>query len=61
MKILSMPHSLRFLRAGARNLALLTALVGALAWQPAQALRIKEVAAVQGVRSNQLSGYGLVV
>jgi len=28
---------------------------------PAQALRIKEVAAVQGVRSNQLSGYGLVV
>ena len=56
-----MPHSLRFLRAGARNLALLTALVGALAWQPAQALRIKEVAAVQGVRSNQLSGYGLVV
>lgn len=61
MKILSMPHFLRFLRAGARNLALLTALVGALAWQPAQALRIKEVAAVQGVRSNQLSGYGLVV
>ena len=61
MKILSLPPSLRFLRAGARNLALLTALVGALAWQPAQALRIKEVAAVQGVRSNQLSGYGLVV
>src|SRR5574344_1775402 len=61
MKILSMPHSLRFSRAGARNLALLTALVGALAWQPAQALRIKEVASVQGVRSNQLSGYGLVV
>ena len=28
---------------------------------PAQALRIKEVAAVQGVRNNQLSGYGLVV
>ena len=34
----------------------------ALAWAaPAQALRIKEIAAVQGVRSNQLSGYGLVV
>ena len=33
-----------------------------LAWAlPAQALRIKEVAAVQGVRNNQLSGYGLVV
>ena len=26
-----------------------------------QALRIKEVAAVQGVRSNQLTGYGLIV
>jgi len=34
----------------------------ALAWAlPAQAARIKEIAAVQGVRSNQLSGYGLVV
>lgn len=30
------------------------------AW-PAHALRIKEIAAVQGVRSNQLTGYGLVV
>ncbi|MDH0383030.1 flagellar basal body P-ring protein FlgI [Comamonas aquatica] len=28
---------------------------------PAHALRIKEVASVQGVRSNQLTGYGLVV
>ncbi|MDO9159451.1 MAG: flagellar basal body P-ring protein FlgI, partial [Burkholderiaceae bacterium] len=27
----------------------------------AQSMRIKEVAAVQGVRSNQLTGYGLVV
>ena len=35
-------------------LALCTAL-------PAQALRLKEVAAVQGVRTNQLTGYGLVV
>ncbi len=35
-------------------LALATAL-------PAHALRVKEVAAVQGVRSNQLTGYGLVV
>ncbi|MBL8306362.1 MAG: flagellar basal body P-ring protein FlgI [Rubrivivax sp.] len=33
----------------------------ALALLPAQAVRIKEVAAVQGVRSNQLTGYGLVV
>jgi flagellar P-ring protein precursor FlgI len=30
-------------------------------WWPAHAARIKEVAAVQGVRSNQLVGYGLVV
>jgi flagellar P-ring protein precursor FlgI len=28
---------------------------------PAHAVRIKEVAAVQGVRNNQLTGYGLVV
>jgi flagellar P-ring protein precursor FlgI len=28
---------------------------------PAQAMRIKEVASVQGVRSNALTGYGLVV
>jgi flagellar P-ring protein precursor FlgI len=28
---------------------------------PAHALRIKEIAGVQGVRSNQLTGYGLVV
>ncbi|WP_395698996.1 flagellar basal body P-ring protein FlgI [Aquabacterium sp.] len=30
-------------------------------WWPAQAARIKELASVQGVRSNQLTGYGLVV
>jgi flagellar P-ring protein precursor FlgI len=36
---------------------------GLLAGAPAQAqsIRVKEVAAVQGVRSNQLTGYGLVV
>jgi flagellar P-ring protein precursor FlgI len=28
---------------------------------PASAMRIKDVAAVQGVRSNQLTGYGLVI
>ncbi|WPB57736.1 flagellar basal body P-ring protein FlgI [Xylophilus sp. GOD-11R] len=32
-----------------------------LAQMPAQAMRIKEVAAVQGVRTNQLTGYGLVI
>ncbi|WP_171020149.1 flagellar basal body P-ring protein FlgI [Hydrogenophaga sp. 2FB] len=38
-------------------------LCGVLACWPAtaQAIRIKEIAAVQGVRSNQLTGYGLVV
>ena len=50
------------LRPVARWLApcavLLAALFTAL---PASALRIKEVAAVQGVRSNQLTGYGLIV
>nr|WP_316640356.1 flagellar basal body P-ring protein FlgI [uncultured Roseateles sp.] len=30
-------------------------------WWPAQAARLKEVANVQGVRSNPLTGYGLVV
>ena len=43
-----------------RFAALLAVLLAAAAL-PAHALRIKEVAAVQGVRSNQLSGYGLVV
>ncbi|WP_290872465.1 flagellar basal body P-ring protein FlgI, partial [Aquabacterium sp.] len=28
---------------------------------PAQAVRLKEIAAIQGVRSNQLMGYGLIV
>ena len=47
-----------------RSTILLAALVAsaALWWPlPAQAARIKEVASVQGVRSNQLVGYGLVV
>ncbi|RQO81099.1 flagellar basal body P-ring protein FlgI [Acidovorax sp. FJL06] len=45
----------------ARALWLLLALVAVGLALPAQALRIKEVAAVQGVRTNQLTGYGLVV
>lgn len=57
MKVLSMLPTVRF----ARVFALLLATSGTLLTQPAQALRIKEVAAVQGVRSNQLTGYGLVV
>lgn len=38
-----------------------TALALCCAALPAQAARVKEVAAVQGVRTNQLTGYGLVV
>ena len=44
-----------------RRIAYLAALAMLTLDLPAQALRIKEVAAVQGVRNNQLSGYGLVV
>jgi flagellar P-ring protein precursor FlgI len=36
-------------------------LASAAVWWPAQAARIKEIASVQGVRANQLVGYGLVV
>lgn len=53
------PHSL--LAYPARILWPLLAMVMLTAAWPAHALRIKEVAAVQGVRSNQLTGYGLVV
>lgn len=41
--------------------ALCAGLLALTAALPAHALRVKEVAAVQGVRSNQLTGYGLVV
>ena len=47
-----------------RKLLVATALLAsaALWWPgPAQAMRLKEVASVQGVRTNQLVGYGLVV
>ncbi len=46
-------------RAAPAALALAAALLAPL--QAAHAVRIKEVAAVQGVRNNQLVGYGLVV
>ena len=44
-------------------IALAFVATSALSWWPmeAQAVRLKEIAAVQGVRSNQLMGYGLVV
>ena len=49
---------LRFVRRLVLAAVALAAGLGAL---PAQAARIKEVASVQGVRSNSLVGYGLVV
>jgi len=48
-------------RALRRLVWLVVLLCGLLAWWPAHAARIKEVASVQGVRPNQLTGYGLVV
>lgn len=58
---LSPKHRLRR-RLAAFSFGLLGMLLLALGpAQKAHALRIKEVAAVQGVRSNQLTGYGLVV
>lgn len=48
-------------RPWVRCLATLVLMALALTGTPAQAIRIKEVAAIQGVRSNSLTGYGLVV
>jgi flagellar P-ring protein precursor FlgI len=50
----------RFLRT---LIAVAAVLASAALWWPssAQAMRLKEVASVQGVRNNQLVGYGLVV
>ena len=57
MKPIATPSLLSFSRA----CAWLALCMGAWLATPAWALRIKDVAAVQGVRSNQLTGYGLVV
>ena len=58
MKVLSTLLSLR----PAHTALLVVAVLGASGLTlPAHATRIKEVAAIQGVRSNQLTGYGLVV
>ncbi|OPF62512.1 flagellar basal body P-ring protein FlgI [Hydrogenophaga sp. H7] len=59
-------HRTLSLDAGLRRLLAWTALaIGLLVgtgWPlPANAIRIKEIAAVQGVRTNQLTGFGLVV
>jgi flagellar P-ring protein precursor FlgI len=44
-----------------RQLAPLLLAACVLAGNPALAGRIKEVAAIEGVRSNQLTGFGLVI
>lgn len=44
-----------------RTASVLVMVAGLLGWTVAEAARIKEVAAIQGVRQNQLVGYGLVV
>ena len=58
-----MPHftlTERFLRV---LIGVAAVVASAALWWPAssQAMRLKEVASVQGVRTNQLVGYGLVV
>jgi flagellar P-ring protein FlgI len=44
-----------------RRMLLVVTLVGAVLVAPVDAARIKDIADVEGVRSNQLSGYGIVV
>lgn len=56
----SRPAPARWL-ALARRLVVAGVVLAAAAWAPAQAMRIKDVASVHGVRSNPLVGYGLVV
>lgn len=55
-RAMNIPH--RFFRHAALLLGIF-ALVGLTSF--AQAARIKEVASIEGVRSNQLTGYGLVI
>ena len=58
-------HALKFsstqLAQRAVGAIMLVAAMLGLAIQPAQAERIKDLATVQGVRTNQLVGYGLIV
>lgn len=57
-----LPHCIRRVRARALVHALILALcAGLFPWTAAQADRIKDLASFQGVRANQLIGYGLVV
>jgi len=67
-ELLSMSTALSIRRVQAVRrlwLGVLLVLLAALLWPArsalAQGIRVKEIASVQGVRSNQLTGYGLVV
>ncbi|MBK9442004.1 MAG: flagellar basal body P-ring protein FlgI [Comamonadaceae bacterium] len=55
------PNTSQRARLVVQGLLFSLALLGLALPVPAQAARIKEVAAVEGVRSNQLTGFGLVV
>ncbi len=55
------PNTSQCARLVVQGLLLSLAVLGLVLPVPAQAARIKEVAAVEGVRSNQLTGFGLVV
>jgi len=55
------PNTSQRARLVVQGLLFSLALLGLALPLPAQAARIKEVAAVEGVRSNQLTGFGLVV
>jgi flagellar P-ring protein precursor FlgI len=59
--LMDLPRPQATERALHRLVWLVVALCGLIVWWPAHAARIKEVATVQGVRPNQLTGYGLVV
>ena len=60
-------HTIQFIRQTSQTApirqwaALLCLVLGVLTVNTSQAARIKEVAAIEGVRTNQLTGFGLVV
>ena len=51
----------RFRYTSVLIVALILALVGGDGWHASEAARIKDIASIEGVRDNQLIGYGLVV
>ncbi len=51
----------RFQQPGFLIVALIVALLGGDGWNAIEAARIKDISSIEGVRDNQLIGYGLVV